>query len=155
MKKAGIPFVRSKVGDRHVMRELIDRRWKLGGESSGHIIWRGSSTTGDGIVAALQVLTVMREKACSLDELLRPLKKYPQRLTNIALTQALSFEAKEALDHIAEKASKALSDAGRVLIRASGTEPVLRVMVEAKDQPLVDDWSARLKGMVQDELMQS
>lgn len=148
MKQEGIAFVRAKVGDRHVMRELIRRQWQLGGESSGHIIWRGSSTTGDGIVAALQVLTVMREQSRPLQDLLKPLKKYPQCLINIPLAGTLDERAWKAINGLAQKASETLNDSGRVLIRASGTEPLLRVMVEGEDQTLVDAWSQRLKEQV-------
>lgn len=133
---AGIEFHRAKVGDRHVL-EMLDRHGgELGGEGSGHIICLDKSTTGDGLVAALQVLEVMRAQGDNLAASLQGLQKFPQRLVNVRLAE------RPPLDHPAvtaavRSAEQALGAAGRVLLRPSGTEPVVRVMVEGADAALV------------------
>lgn len=128
-----IPFVRAPVGDRHVMMELKNRQWLLGGESSGHIIWLDSTTTGDGIVAALQVLTVMKKNQASLRDCLLGMTKVPQVLINMPLKQKLSTAQLEILKEQTAWAQEQLKDKGRVLLRPSGTEPLLRVMVEGEE----------------------
>lgn len=133
---AGIPFCRARVGDRYVLEMLRDQGGELGGESSGHIICLDQSTTGDGLVAALQVLHVLRTRNSGLTDCLQGLEKYPQRLVNVRLAE------RPPLDHpVVEAAVRAaeieLGGAGRVLLRPSGTEPVVRVMVEGVDFDLV------------------
>lgn len=129
----GIAFCRSKVGDRHVMQKLRELGWYIGGESSGHIIWLNSTTTGDGIVSALQVLYIMKKTGLRLKDLLKGMKKYPQVLLNLKLTQPLTELQKNNLDQLAETMEYAMSGVFRVLIRPSGTEPLIRVMVEGED----------------------
>ena len=128
---AGIPFLRALVGDRHVMSLLREKNWYLGGESSGHIIWLNSTTTGDGLVSALQVVMIMLDKKLCLRDLLSGMKKYPQVLENIPLKETLSEAKIQALNTQQKIISEEIGNNGRVLVRLSGTEPLLRVMVES------------------------
>lgn len=135
-----IPFVRAKVGDRYVMQELKARDWVIGGESSGHIICLDKTTTGDGLVSALQVLTQMKFMERPLHELASKMQMYPQTMINVSLpagTDAASICALETVSEAVDAAEATLAGAGRVLLRASGTEPVIRVMVEGQDPALV------------------
>ena len=137
----GLSFVRTNVGDRYIFEELIKRRWQLGGEASGHIICRNVHTTGDGIIAALKVLESMVTTGKNLNELLRPMEKYPQVLINVPVKK--SSNTKAILNNITFKKAykfleKKLQGDGRVIIRPSGTEPVMRVMVEGSDKKLIN-----------------
>lgn len=136
LQAAGIAFHRAKVGDRYVLELLQRHAGELGGESSGHIICLDKSTTGDGLVAALQVLEVLHANRCTLAECLQGLEKYPQRLVNVRLSERpeLNHPLVEAAVRAAEVE---LNGAGRVLLRPSGTEPVVRVMVEGADLDIV------------------
>lgn len=127
----GIPFARSKVGDRYVMELLQEKGWTIGGEGSGHVLNLAAASTGDGIISGLQVLTSMLRANMSLYELTRGMKKFPQTLINVRFS-----EGADPLEHAVVKqsvidAQQGLSDSGRVLLRKSGTEPLIRVMVEA------------------------
>lgn len=133
-KRDKISFLRAKVGDRYVMQVLREHNWHLGGESSGHIIWLNSSTTGDGTVAALQVLAIMQETGQTLPELLKELVLFPQTMVNVALNKMPSDTTWLSIDEEVKKAEAALSDRGRILVRPSGTEPLVRVMVEGKNE---------------------
>lgn len=148
LKRLGITFARAKVGDRHVMELLQQQGWLIGGESSGHIIWLSSTTTGDGIVAALQVLRVMRERGKSLRQLLSGMEKYPQVLINVRLTNPLPENVWPELHAATRQAETELGTHGRVLLRASGTEPLIRVMVEADNQVLAERWAEWLADKV-------
>jgi len=128
-----IPFVRAKVGDRYVMEELVKRDWRIGGENSGHIINRQFHSTGDGIIAGLQVLTAMQREQRSLDELLEPLVKAPQALINVRFTAGTDPLAAANVQAVVNEVEQALGNNGRVLLRKSGTEPLIRVMVEGQD----------------------
>ena len=127
-----INFCRAKVGDRHVKQTMRDRRWILGGESSGHIICGDVTTTGDGIVAALQVLSALDFLGLSLRDSVKEIQKHPQCLINVPSSKSSSIEDPSVLKEI-EIVRKKLGDNGRVLLRPSGTEPVIRVMVEAEN----------------------
>lgn len=129
----GIPFVRAKVGDRYVMEELLARKWLYGGESSGHIIALDRQTTGDGVVSALQVLAAMRSQGKTLQELLAGLTLMPQILINTRVSKGYRWQDDAPFVKAVEKAQKEIAGRGRVLIRPSGTEPLLRVMAEADD----------------------
>ena len=130
---AGIDFVRSRVGDRHVLQSLRERNWQLGGESSGHIICLDLTSTGDAIVAALQVLSAMMDSGESLATLKSGMVKMPQTLLNVSVPEpVIRAEANDVTTAVSEK-SEQLAGRGRVLIRPSGTEPVVRVMVEGDD----------------------
>ena len=129
----GVPFVRSKVGDRYVMELLKQKGWSIGGEGSGHVLNLTAATTGDGIVAGLQVLAAMLHADMTLNELSRGMTKYPQTLINVRFSEGTKpLEDKGVIQAVLE-AEKALDDRGRVLLRKSGTEPLVRVMVEAND----------------------
>ncbi len=133
LKREGIAFDRSKVGDRYVMQMLREKSWHLGGESSGHIIWLNSTTTGDGIVAALQVLAIMQETGLTLPELLSGLTLFPQTMVNVSLEEMLPERQWGKIYSEVAKAESTLGDRGRVLVRPSGTEPLIRIMVEGED----------------------
>lgn len=132
-----IPFVRVAVGDRYVMAELKQRQWQLGGESSGHIICLDVSTTGDGIVSALQTLYAMISCGTSLYELRNKMIKFPQTMINVKVKDKKDFKAVPAIQDAVASVEAALGRKGRVLLRPSGTEPVVRVMVEGEDPALV------------------
>jgi len=135
--KLGIAFARAKVGDRYVLEMLQEKRWQLGGENSGHIICLDKHTTGDGIVSALQVLSALRTQRSTLGAYTRELKLYPQVLINVRVQRGYDWQKKPAVLKAKQSAEKTLGRNGRVLLRASGTEPVLRVMVEGKDETKV------------------
>jgi phosphoglucosamine mutase len=133
LRRRGIDFVRAKVGDRYVLEELQARGWQLGGEGSGHLLALDRHTTGDGIVSALQVLQAVRRAGRPLPALLEGLALFPQSLLNVRLREGSDWRQNPRLARECERAEAELGTEGRVLIRASGTEPVLRVMVEAAD----------------------
>lgn len=129
----GIGFARAKVGDRYVLELMHERGWTLGGENSGHIICLDRHTTGDGIIAALQVLTAMRRERATLAELTADLRCYPQTLINVAIPNGFDWQSAPSVAEACRKVEQALGERGRVLLRPSGTEPVIRVMVEGED----------------------
>jgi phosphoglucosamine mutase len=133
LKRRGIGFVRAKVGDRYVLAELTQRGWQLGGEGSGHLLALDKHTTGDAIVSALQVLQAQQRCGKSLAELLEGVDLFPQTLINVRLKPGQDWRSNAALPLAQAAVEKELGDEGRVLIRPSGTEPLLRVMVEARD----------------------
>ena len=148
MQKLGIPFKRANVGDRYVMELLQQQGWQLGGENSGHIICLDKHSTGDGIVSALQVLHALRVNKQTLEEATRDLQMYPQVLINVRVAKGV-----DCLGHVQVKAAVAdaeqtLNGKGRVLLRPSGTEPLLRVMVEGEDQQLVERSAQRIADVV-------
>jgi phosphoglucosamine mutase len=136
LKRAGVPMVRAKVGDRYVLEELVARGWQLGGESSGHLLALDRHTTGDGIVSALQILFAVRRSGATLDSLLDGVTLFPQTLINVRLPEGADWRSNAALQDVQHRVTQELGEGGRVLIRASGTEPVLRVMVESRDGAL-------------------
>jgi phosphoglucosamine mutase len=133
LRERGVALARAKVGDRYVLEELIARGWQLGGEGSGHLLALDRHTTGDGIVSALLVLQAVCRTGRSLAELLEGVTLYPQALINVRLRPGDDWQSSPGLDAAQKAVSAELSGAGRVLIRASGTEPVVRVMVEAPE----------------------
>jgi len=133
IKGLGIGFERAKVGDRYVLEALKQRGWIIGGEGSGHLLCLDQHSTGDGTIAALQVLAAMSQNKQSLAQLLNTVKIFPQVLLNIKFKPGYDWKSDEALKQQIAKVESELKDIGRVLIRASGTEPVLRVMVETRD----------------------
>ena len=133
IKAQGMDFVRAKVGDRYVMQELERHGYTIGGESSGHILCLDKSRTGDAIVAGLQVLEILVKKGGKLSQLTKGYTPYPQTLINVRLTQMSDPDDNDELKAAFEQAQSELGDTGRILIRKSGTEPVIRVMVEAQD----------------------
>ncbi|MEK6593853.1 MAG: phosphoglucosamine mutase [Pseudomonadota bacterium] len=137
LAKLKIPFARAKVGDRYVLELLEQRGWELGGENSGHIVCLDKHTTGDAIVSALQVLHALVEAKTTLSRAAAAVTLYPQVLINVALDKPLDFESHRGIRRAVTDAEKDLASSGRVLLRASGTEPVIRVMVEGKSQTKV------------------
>lgn len=144
----GIGFYRAKVGDRYVMQELQKRGWSIGGEPSGHILCLDKSRTGDAIVAGLQVLSCMAETGKSLRELVLDYTPFPQTLINVRLTQMSNPYDNDELNTIFKNAEEQLSDQGRLLIRQSGTEPVIRVMVEHQNQAVCQEVAQKLAAEV-------
>jgi len=135
-----IPFARAKVGDRYVLEMLLQRRWQLGGENSGHIVCLDKHTTGDGIVSALQVLHVLIETGTTLTKAAGALELYPQVLVNVEVKKHNNPLSSPAVQRAVKEAEGALDGGGRVLLRPSGTEPVIRVMVEGRDDAKVRRW---------------
>jgi phosphoglucosamine mutase len=133
LQARGVSLVRAKVGDRYVLEELNARGWALGGEGSGHLLALDRHTTGDGIVSALQVLEAVRRSGKPLAALLEGVELFPQTLINVRIAAGSDWRANRPLAEVQAAVERELGGRGRVLIRASGTEPVLRVMVEARD----------------------
>jgi len=148
-KKLHIPFLRTNVGDRYVLESLQEKGWYLGGENSGHIICMDKHTTGDGIISALQILYALRDTNKTLAEFMRGVSLYPQRLINVKIPKMFNFNTDKAIKSIQQEAETDLSGNGRVLIRASGTEPLIRVMVEGKLKQKVNFWAERIAETVQ------
>lgn len=140
----GIPFCRAQVGDRYVFEMLKKNAWNLGGESSGHIICLDANTTGDGIVSALRILAVMRFTELSLQELKQGMTKYPQRLINVPVTTRSHIIEHPTVRSAIKAIENRLQGQGRVLLRTSGTEPVVRVMVEGQDAVTVENLAEEL-----------
>ena len=133
LKARGVQFVRAKVGDRYVLEELDKHKWLLGGEGSGHLLALDKSSTGDGLVSALQVIQACVRSGKSVAELLAGVTLFPQTLINVRLKPDQDWQASAGLANAITAAEAELGGNGRVLIRASGTEPLVRVMVEARD----------------------
>ncbi|MFA6312092.1 MAG: phosphoglucosamine mutase [Sterolibacterium sp.] len=141
LARLGIPFGRARVGDRYVLEMMQERGWLLGGENSGHIICLDKHTTGDGIIAALQVLAVLRKQGLTLAEACVDLVMYPQRLINVRLPADFDWRSHAGIGAAQAAAERALDGKGRVLLRPSGTEPLLRVMVEGEHGDDVRHWA--------------
>lgn len=140
----GIGFARAKVGDRYVLETLLDRGWQVGGEGSGHLLFLDKHTTGDGIISALQVLSALRRSECSLADGIADMRLWPQTLLNVRIQRGFDWQSSPAMIAAKQAAESALGSDGRVLIRPSGTEPLLRVMVEARDAALARSLAERL-----------
>ena len=133
LKMLGVPFVRANVGDRYVLEKMVEHGWTLGGENSGHIIIADKNTTGDGIIASLAVLSAMVQHRLSLNELASAVKLFPQVLINVRFAGGDNPLESEAVKAVAADVEKRLEGKGRILLRKSGTEPLIRVMVECED----------------------
>ncbi len=151
-EREGIPFLRAQVGDRYVNELLLEKNWQLGGESSGHLICRHVSTTGDGIVAALQVLRVMAETGRSLADLCSGMVKFPQTMINVRMAQPMDPEANAVIVEAIRSTEQDMAGRGRVLLRTSGTEPLIRVMIEGEDADEVSNRCRALADVVEAEL---
>lgn len=136
LKMLGVPFVRANVGDRYVLEKMVEHNWTLGGENSGHIIIADKNTTGDGIIASLAVLSAMVQHRLSLNELASAVKLFPQVLINVRFAGGTNPLESEAVKAVAADVEKRLEGKGRILLRKSGTEPLIRVMVECEDGAL-------------------
>ena len=143
-----IPFERAKVGDRYVIELMRARGWRLGGENSGHILCLDQHTTGDGIVAALQVLRALRESRMTLKQACAPVALYPQVMINVPAAQRTGKVNDAQVNEVLQRAENDLAKDGRVLLRPSGTEPVIRVMVEAKSRAKAGRWAKAIAGVV-------
>jgi phosphoglucosamine mutase len=151
-KKLGIPFARAKVGDRYVLELLQKKGWKLGGEGSGHIICLDKHSTGDGIISALQVLYAMKDANKTLAELLCGVTLYPQQLINIKTTKGFDLFAIKSVKAAQIKAENDLGRQGRVLLRASGTELLVRIMVEGESKQKVKHWAEYIGNILRKEI---
>ncbi len=140
----GIAFVRAAVGDRYVLEKLVEKGWQLGGENSGHIICLDKHTTGDGIVSALQVLHALKAEGRGLAQLCGGMRLYPQVLVNVKTTKGFDFGADDKVGAALRATQARLGDKGRVLLRASGTEPVIRVMVEGEGRVFITELAESL-----------
>ncbi len=140
----GIPFARAAVGDRYVLEKLVEEDWQLGGENSGHIICLDKHTTGDGIVSALQVLHALRAEGQGLATLCNGVRLYPQVLVNVKTRKGFDFETDERIRAALKATRTRLGSKGRVLLRASGTEPVIRVMVEGEGHAFISELAESL-----------
>lgn len=152
LRELGIGFARTSVGDRYVLAELEQQGWVLGGESSGHIICLDRTSTGDGIVAALQVLTEMVDSERTLKELRTGMSRYPQEMINVRVEGDFILEGCDSVTAAVAEAEQRLRGQGRVLLRASGTEPLIRVMVEGQDRALVSEIARQLADKVREAM---
>ena len=152
LKEHEIPFLRAKVGDRYVIERLKEKNWKLGGESSGHIICLDRTTTGDGIISSLQVVAAMKESGRTLHELKSGMRKYPQTMINVRMAKKVNIANNQTINKAVAAIEQKLADTGRVLLRASGTEPVVRVMIEGRDPVEVDTLTRELAEVVEKAL---
>ena len=148
-KKMGVGFARAKVGDRYVLEVLQERGWHIGGEGSGHLLFLDKHTTGDGIVSALQVLSALQHSQQTLAESTADMSLWPQTLINVKVQAGFDWQKNTKLMQAKEQADKKLANDGRVLIRASGTEPLIRVMVEARDAELARTLAEDIAAQVQ------
>ena len=146
----GVPFARAAVGDRYVLEMLSEKGWLYGGENSGHLLCLDRHTTGDGIIAALQVLSALRYEQVGLGALLGQLSLYPQVLINVPLVKGFPWKDHPLIEAARQSVESSLNGTGRVLLRASGTEPLLRVMVEGRDADLVQACAEQLATAVRD-----
>jgi len=150
VRQLGLEFVRTPVGDRYIMSELREREWQLGGEPSGHIVCLATTTTGDGVITALQVLAAMRAQQLSLAEIRIGFEKYPQVLINVKCESRGDLESKPVQQAV-KAVEKELGDKGRVLLRRSGTEPLVRIMVEGEDAAQVQKLAEHLADVIKTE----
>jgi len=142
--------MRAAVGDRYVLELLEEKGWQLGGEASGHLICLDKHSTGDGIISALQVLHVLRANKRTLKDATKDVMVYPQVLINVPINKDFNFRDNIPVQAMLIEAETTLKGSGRVLLRNSGTEPVLRVMVEGKDSTAVRHWAERIAASVKD-----
>ena len=152
MKQAGIEMIETKVGDRYVLEVIREGGYTLGGEQSGHLIFARHATTGDGILTGLQLLAQMSSTGKSLQELASAMTVYPQVLINVPEVDKTKVDSDSELQKVVQEAKTELGETGRVLLRASGTEPLVRVMVEAQDVGTAQSWAERIARVVEKQL---
>jgi len=145
----GGKVIRTKVGDRYVIEEMVQRKLNLGGEQSGHIIFRDFTTTGDGIISALQILRIMHQTGQPLGKLKACLKKYPQAQRNLVVKEKPPFSELSTVMKLVNEAEKELSGKGRVLLRYSGTEPKIRLLIEGREFDQIDEQANRIADAIQ------
>lgn len=153
LEKAGGKVIRTAVGDRYVIEAMIEKNLNLGGEQSGHVIVRDHVTTGDGLITALQILRIMRETGKPLSELKTTLQKYPQILTNLKVKEKRPFDQIPHLQKEIEAVEKEMAGKGRVLLRYSGTEAKVRLLLEARDESKIQQWSDRILAPLRENLL--
>jgi len=148
----GIEMIRTPVGDKYVLEEMLRRDAALGGEQSGHVIFHKYATTGDGMLTAVRVFEVMRHSRAGLDELTHELQVYPQRLVNVRVRERKPLDELPGVTAEIRAAEASFGDSGRVLVRFSGTEPLARVMVEGPDIERVENFANRIASQIRVEL---
>jgi phosphoglucosamine mutase len=153
IKKAGGKMLRTAVGDKNVIDEMLKHGFRFGGEQSGHLIFRDFGTTGDGLVAALQILRIMKAKGQSLSKLAKCWTRFPQLVTNVKVREKKPFEQLDGVTKLVAEAEKELKSAGgRVLLRYSGTEPKARLLLEGRDAKVLEKWSKQICGAIQKQI---
>ena len=153
IQNAGGKIIRTAVGDRNVIDEMLKHGFNFGGEQSGHLIFRDFGTTGDGLVAALQILRIMREKNLPLSKLAKCWTRFPQLVTNVKVREKKPFEQIDGVTKLVAEAEKELkAQGGRVLLRYSGTEPKARLLLEGRDEKVLKDWSQKICGAIQKQI---
>ncbi len=153
MKKAGGKMLRTAVGDKNVIDEMLKGGFRFGGEQSGHLIFRDFGTTGDGLVAALQILRIMKAKDAPLSKLAKCWARFPQLVTNMKVREKRPFEQLDGVTKLVAEAEKDLkAQGGRLLLRYSGTEPKARLLVEGRDEKTLQNWSRKICGAIQKQI---
>jgi phosphoglucosamine mutase len=152
LRESGISLIRTTVGDKYVMEEMLKRELSLGGEQSGHIIFSDHLFTGDGLATALNVLRVMADTGRELQELASELVTYPQVLVNVRVRERKDLSTVPQVADAMKRIEQRLSGSGRLLVRYSGTEPLLRIMIEGKDQQEIQNWAGEIAGVVREQL---
>jgi phosphoglucosamine mutase len=148
LRAEGVEFLRAKVGDRYVLAMLKEHGGVLGGETSGHLLCLDRTTTGDGLISALEVLAVMKRTGRPLAELVAGMPKFPQLMINVRVRERIDLEQCAPVQAAVARVEQALGTTGRVVLRASGTEPVIRVMVEGRDETVVARYANELAEVV-------
>jgi phosphoglucosamine mutase len=153
IKKAGGRIIRTAVGDKNVIDEMLKHGFRFGGEQSGHLIFRDFGTTGDGLVAALQILRIMKAKDAPLSKLAKCWTRFPQLVTNVKVREKKPFEQLDGVTKLVAEAEKELkAQGGRVLLRYSGTEPKARLLLEGRDAKVLEGWSKKICGAIQKQI---
>jgi phosphoglucosamine mutase len=152
LERDGIGLLRTPVGDKYVLEEMVRAGAVLGGEQSGHVIFRQFATTGDGLLTALRVLEIARNADAGLEALTAGLEIYPQRLVNVRVRERRALEELAAVAQEIEECQREFGSSGRVLVRFSGTEPLARVMVEGPDLKRVDEYTNRIAVAIRNEI---
>ena len=152
LAEMNIPFARTKVGDRYVVEAMKENDWSLGGEGSGHVLCSDLNSTGDGIVSALQVLRALSDSGKTLHELKSGMSKFPQIMINVRLPKKIDISGDQVINQAVADAEKKLDGRGRVLLRPSGTEPLIRVMVEGEDSVLVNSLAVDIAEIVKQRI---
>jgi phosphoglucosamine mutase len=153
IKSAGGKVVRTAVGDKNVIDEMLRHGFNFGGEQSGHLIFRDFATTGDGLVTALQILRIMKERSRPLSKLVQCWTRFPQMVTNVKVREKKAFEELDGVSKLVADAEKELKGlGGRLLLRYSGTEPKVRLLVECSNQKVLEKWSKQICGAIQKQI---
>ena len=152
LAEVGVELVITKNGDRYVLAEMLKNNYKLGGEKSGHIIFSDYNTTGDGILTAVKIASIIKNRRKALSELKKVMSYWPQILANVKVTAKEGWKQNSKINAEIRAAASEIGDEGRVFVRASGTEPLIRVMLEGKDQKLLRKWEANLTEIIREEL---